>query len=519
MIDTLGYARISDKDQSLNSIDNQVTSITEYCTRNGLNLGRIFIDKGKSAFTFDRPSWKELEAEVKKLKTVSKIVVYHLDRFSRANLMDALIKINELETNLKVKVLSVTDPVDQNTGDMGFQIMRTISLLFSNNERDRIIKRTREGTFKSQMDGYWTIAMAPVGYVKVRDHNDRPTLAIDEDAARHVRKIFRLYLSGTPPEECRRIVAQDGFKLKGNSAMTRILTSHVYAGLINVGAWGGKPSRIVKGKHPAIVSEADFYAVQNRLNSKPLNRHANEEVFLRGVVRCHCGRLMTAGRSKGKLGKYYWYYLCKDHKKNYSGEKMQQQFKEMLATISTSPEIAAVVRDALVKEVKEKAAKKGGEIMRANSELEKLQRKIAGVEERYLLNPTSPKTYNRVMGELKADEKRLQDQIAVLSTSAEAQIQQIESITSRMVDVPKIFFASSIHNQHAFINEVFNHSLTYENGIYRTPCLSPAFADKALILKEKGLLEIQQPSDLGAKLPSVPGTGVEPVRALQPTGF
>ena len=58
--------------------------------------------------------------------------------------------------------------------------------------------------------------------------------------------------------------------------------------------------------------------------------------------------------------------------------------------------------------------------------------------------------------------------------------------------------------QHRFINMVFKQSLSYADGIFRTPSLLEIFEDKALILKEKGLLKIEQP---------VINLGITPVRS------
>ena len=36
----------------------------------------------------------------------------------------------------------------------------------------------------------------------------------------------------------------------------------------------------------------------------------NDELPLRGVLKCHCGKPLTGAPSRGKMGKYYYYYKC-----------------------------------------------------------------------------------------------------------------------------------------------------------------------------------------------------------------
>jgi hypothetical protein len=63
-----------------------------------------------------------------------------------------------------------------------------------------------------------------------------------------------------------------------------------------------------------------------------------------------------------------------------------------------------------------------------------------------------------------------------------------------------IFHKADMHHKHTFIRAVFNNSLSYEGGIYRTPYLLPIFHSKALTLKEKKLLEVEQLVDKNEEL-------------------
>lgn len=46
------------------------------------------------------------------------------------------------------------------------------------------------------------------------------------------------------------------------------------------------------------------------------------------------------------------------------------------------------------------------------------------------------------------------------------------------------------------MREVFKQGLTFKDGAFRTPSINPAFEHNLLILKEKGLLFLEQPSDV-----------------------
>lgn len=80
---------------------------------------------------------------------------------------------------------------------------------------------------------------------------------------------------------------------------------------------------------------------------------------------------------------------------------------------------------------------------------------------------------------------------------------------------PELFLEMPLHKQQSLLNILFHIPLTY-NGIYRTPKLYSLFAGKALILKEKGLLLIEQPFAVHdeSTISTPDGTLIETVKEL-----
>lgn len=510
----IGYTRLSERDQSNNSLNNQAIGIKDYCINNKLQLEKIFTDNGKSAFTFNRPEWKRLEDYIRKNKQVKYLIVYHLDRFSRATLMDALLKLNEIEVKLKVKVLTVTDPVNMDSSDLGVQLMRTINLLFSNNERNRIQDRAKDGIYRSLASGRFC-NMAPVGYKNSRDAEDKPLLIIDPVKAKFVKKIFKLFNEGMKIEKIRSEVPE--LNLKGNSAIQRILSNPVYAGLIDLPAYKGKPSMEINAIHQPIVSKHEYYAAKSKLNKKRINVQASEDVWLRGVLHCHCGRLMTAGNSRSHTGKYYWYYKCQEHQINFPATKLHSQFKEILKELSFSDKSINFIKEKVLKEINEHQNKKGGNIMRLKLALSKVQKKIEDTQTRFLLNPDiDPQVYSKVLTGLKEEEAGIEVNITKATTDTGTMVELLNKLLPTLSDIPKVFFEFPLHQQQLFINTVFSRPLSYFEGTYRTPNIYPVFADKALILKEKRLLEIEQSLDFLANSADCTrdGNSIEPFEIL-----
>lgn len=507
-MNAIGYTRISTAEQSHHSLDGQDRLIREYCARHSLNLLAVFKDDGESSYTFDRPDWNALETFIKKNKNVDCLIVVDLDRFSR-NLAEALMKIQELQAKYKIRVLSTADNFDTDFEDPTNFMMRAFKLMMAEGELHNIRKRTKGGIIQAALSGRFT-NMAPYGYRNSRDAADKPILIVDEANAAIVRMIFREWLAGMELMKIYRLAVDRGFKQRGKSAVQRILGNQVYYGMVPVPAHKGRKKPFAPGIHAAIISEQDFWLAQERLNGKSKAIHTNEEIPLRGVLHCWCGRKVTAGNSKSKTGKYHWYYLCSEHRKNLPATKLHLQFDELLDTMSISRPEMEWLKSKLTADIGERIQEQGDVLARLNKDLSDLQRQIKAAERRFLtMGNVSEETYNQVIGEMRADESRLYKELAAQGSSHQSYFDQLSDMLPALCNLKEGFEKLSIVKQHQFINLGFDNSLSHDGDIYRTRKLHPLLAGKELELKEKGLLILEKPVIELSKVPSVPR--MEPV--------
>ncbi|HRI21779.1 MAG TPA: recombinase family protein [Panacibacter sp.] len=482
-MNAVGYCRISTKDQSTYSLDYQRRLISEYCSRHKLTLLNIFTDDGESSYTFDRPDFKALETFIKKNKNIDYLIIFDHDRFSR-NLAEALMKIKELQDRFGIKVLATTDPIDTDFSDPNTFMMRAFKYMMAESELHRIRQRTKRGIQQAALQGRH-YNMAPYGYVNARDEEGKPILKIADEQAVIVKKIFKDFIAGNGIEEVRRMANAKGFKRTGNSAIKRILQNPVYAGLIKLPG----TAKTIKGLHTAIISEQDYWYVQERLNGKINSTQNNEEVPLRGVLKCFCGNLVTAGNSRSKSGKYYWYYLCKEHKNNLPAKKLHDQFNGILETLTIDPETLEELRTKLSEKIAAFIAEKSDNISHIQKSLKSIKNKISATEEKFLTQPDiSQQTYKKVISELRADESRLSNELLELNTNNELTWKRLNFVLSNLVNLRNAFGMLSLVKRQQFIKIVFGQNMYHDGKIYRTPFINELFADKELILKEKGLL-------------------------------
>jgi hypothetical protein len=76
----------------------------------------------------------------------------------------------------------------------------------------------------------------------------------------------------------------------------RLLKNPYYVGIIQ---WDGKE---YPGKHPHLISDELFYAVQAKLTRKTPEKFRKHNPVLKGIMICeHCGKTITWQKQKGRL--------------------------------------------------------------------------------------------------------------------------------------------------------------------------------------------------------------------------
>lgn len=496
-MDAIGYIRISKKDQSVHSIDYQEKNIRDYCEYNHIVLGSVFVDDGASSYTFDRPDYKALEDFIKQHKgKVKYLIVLDHDRFSR-NLPEALQKIEQLEKKYGLKVIATSEPLDIDTSDPSVFLLRAFKYLIANQELLTIRRRAKLSARHAQESGRY-LNRAPYGYLNGRQPDGKMILVIDETKAYIVQKIFRDYLAGVPRYLIHKEIRDLGFPQSGNGAIFRILINPLYAGLVRVVASGKNPEKIIKAIHQPVISETQYWRTQEMLGltKRAMKTQPKDEFPLKGILKSPCcGQSMTAGWSKGK-NKYYLYYRCIKHSNvNISGALLHEQFSKLLINLSFTQEAI----DEIVTEVKSGLSamniNRNKELKVVMDQLERLEEKIDSAEKKLMDDTINGATYKKWNKKFIAEKGQLLKRKDELDGDLEDYINQELLVLPYMLNLPSIFEDSSINQQHAILNEVFKHGLTFREGMFRTPWIHPEFEHNLLKLKQLRLLEIEQPHD------------------------
>lgn len=459
----VGYRRISAKDQSKYSLAYQEEAIKKYCIQNGLQLSSIFTDDGERSSTFERPNYKALERFMKKhLGKVKYLIVMSHDRFSR-NLAEALMKIQDLQDRFQIKVLATNEDVNIDVHDPTVFVQRAFAYLMANQELLQIRKRAKESIHYAKLSGRY-VSNAPLGYINGRDSHNKGILVVDEEKVEIIRNIYKWFLEGWAINAIQYHARQIGLKNSGHSAVQRILSNCTYAGLIKVCSNIGEPERYVKAIHQPIIKESDFWLVQEKMCSrKPSKSQPKEEFPLRGVLKCWCGKNMTAGYTKGKK-KYYPYYRCIKHAGlNIPADKLHTEFKQLLHTLklsSNQQSVISVKAEFLLGKIlqDQKVIIESRQRQKAD-----IERKLNNLDELLLEKEISGSTFERL-------KNRLCEDMNVINSSHQESINivqkwdELKETLLKINSMKDVFEIASLANKHSLTRKLFYSQLIYSNG-------------------------------------------------------
>ena len=507
------YLRFSHDGQSQHSIERQETITGQWMKFNKVDIVDTFTDEGYTARNFDRPDIKELFAFIKKnYHGINYLVVSELTRFSR-EAGDAINMVKKIQATYDIRIVSASRGAVYDCLDANSFFMMGLEFLLGNSENIKRQNDVNGGIYTAKaIKGKWIRGgkRPPYGY-KIEGTGQERRLIVDRKEAVAVRQIYEDYLANIPVYFIRQRAEELGFYLTGHSSIMKILKNPIYCGYQYVKAWKENPGGLFPMKdHESIVDAMTWHAVQEKVRGihQP-KKLISDELPLRGVLRCHCGLLLTGAPSRGKLGKYYYYYKCNrsSSHNNISAIKAHTQLEEMLGYMSLPDKLIKKIQDQGQKTM-EAELKLGKELLQEKKkEYDDADAQLKSVEEKLIRNQIAPDTYNRWHTELTQKKASLREHIDRLSHNNDGIFELLKNELGKLGDLQSIYTEADTLEKQELIRLVFDSRLYYKNGIYRTPYMLELFHHNVLILKEKRLLELDENEKRELTLPLRAGGG------------
>jgi site-specific DNA recombinase len=384
------YCRVSDPEQTKNlSLPTQEKVCREYCAREGLEVDRIFIERGESAKTAERTEFRRLLKYCREHKhRVHVVVVYALTRFSRNSADHHMIRA--LLGGFGISLRSATEPINDSPSG---RFVEGVLAAVAQYENEAKAERTLAGMKAAAERGFW-IWHPPIGYVgRPRVGSEGPNLMIDPDRAPLVQAAFELIDQGYSQVDVLRMLELRGLRTRRGKPLSKqqlssLLRNKAYVGVIHCQSWGGVE---FKGDFEPLISAELFTRVQWRLlesrrGRADTRRVQHEDFPLRRFARCTiCDAPLTASWARGKLGRKYGYYHCRRACLRTTPKgRLETAFVDLTRDLVPSQEYLALVRRLVIEVWREECA---GVIERRRTlqrRVDEIRNKSLALEEAFL---------------------------------------------------------------------------------------------------------------------------------------
>lgn len=319
----------SDKEES-DSIQHQRELISRYLHEENLypDMQTLeFVDDGYSGTNFERPAVKRMLSMVREGK-ICCIIVKDISRFGR-NYLEVGDYLEQILPFMGVRFIAVGDGYDSNNyeGTTGGIEIAFRSFLYDLYSKDLSVKM-RSALEVRRKRGDFIGPRPPFGY---RFSENKKVLAVDQEAAKYVRRIFELagtgYSTGRIAVKLNeeKIPTPGQYKNRGNlqyhlldgegywnrNMVLKILENKVYLGMVVNGKYrvtkvgGSQFKRVadedqvcVSGRHEAIVTEQEFMKASKVIKYRGYQRgkehKGKQDSILLGKLRCgNCKRSLN----------------------------------------------------------------------------------------------------------------------------------------------------------------------------------------------------------------------------------
>ena len=415
------------------SVEYQISEIKEYCKRNGLTLHKVHIDQALTAKQVaGREAFFDLLNEIQNGE-VDVVIVFKMNRMFR-NAEESHVYRKKFRQH-KVKIVSVTEPIDEETsaGRLTANMLANLDQYQSEVTADFVKSSHREMT----RQGYFTGGIVQLGFKTQKEENGkkvRSRLVIDEEVAPFVRKAFEMYADGFSVKYILAYFRENNIKnYKGEDISDRILNRmlrhDIYIGTIRYNT-EGYAEMIVENAIPAMIDRDLWDRVQERTKKVGfvIQRKRKNSYPLTGKIFCgECGSHFF-GICKNKYLKdgslvVYRYYICKSRK--FFGTCSQKQIRaDMIEQIALKAIRDHILNEEAINELSVRAAAISGDVpAQIQAEIKKIKRQIKDHDETLDLfiqmrkkREMSPETIARKSAVIEAEIEALNIKLADLES-------------------------------------------------------------------------------------------------------
>lgn len=388
------YDRVSSRDQMINgnSLVWQYERIDEFAVKNNLIIKQKFGGTFESAKTDERKEFQKMIEAIKKDTTVSSIIIYCYDRFSRSG-ANGIFLLENLR-KLGIRIISITQEVDSFTPAGSFQ--ENLYMLLSKLDNDMRRDKCTSGTKSILKKGFWPYHL-PIGYTNLNKHctADKHKYIINNEG-HLLKRAFQWKASGRfSNQEIIDKLSSRGLKITLRN-IAWIFSNPFYCGFISSSML---PGELIKGHHPALIDQETFLQVNNisKQNSRTgvPKKLDFEELPLKVFMKDFESLSPMTGYYNKKKKLFYYKSRGLGTKVNVSAKNLNQKFSEIISTISIDKDKIQILKSILEDKLKNIIVENIVDEKPIKKRISEVRNQIETVEEQMVLGKITKEQYDK----------------------------------------------------------------------------------------------------------------------------
>ncbi len=473
------YTRVSTKEQAENnqSLETQKKYCKLLAEKKGIDVIEYFGGTYESAKSDERKEFTKMLSFVKRNKSVSYIIVYSYDRFSRTGANGAYIS-DQLKKQ-GVITLSATQEIDVDSASGSFQqnLYYMFSQFYNELRRDKSVSGMQEKLRK----GYW-IGTVPFGYTNLNPGKGKEQKIVINKDGKLLRQAFlwKARENVTYYEIAERL-AKKGLHIKSKK-LSDYFRNPFYCGLVVSGHIAGE---IIEGKHEGLVSKEVFLKINKILSQNASGYKYNrddENLPLKQFVKSAECKTPYTGYLVKKKGLYYYKNNRIGAKENKSAKIMHEKFESLLGRYQIQiqdnkyiPVLTDMLKQVFVEQNKELLE----EVEHQKKSVKEISQKLERLEERFVFEEISPEQYDKFRSRLEKEKLELNEGLNKKSSLNLSNLENlIEKATQYALNLSNLWSSGTLETKRAIQNMMFPEGILFDfkKDTYRTTRVNSIFS-------------------------------------------
>ncbi|MCK5373946.1 MAG: zinc ribbon domain-containing protein [Alphaproteobacteria bacterium] len=247
-----------------------------------------------------------------------------------------------------------------------------------------------------------------------------------------------------------------------------LLERSLYAGYIDVPKWS---ISLQPGKHEALISFKTYQDIRKRLQGTakaPIRKDIHTDFPLRGFVTCGCcGKPMTSAWSKGRNGKYPYYFChskdCNDYRKSIRKEKIESEFEALLTDMCPTPELFFIAAETFTDLWNIRKVRMKEEVVSIKGEIGTIEKKTHQFLNRIVEADSTPliTAYENQVRTLEEQRIALKEKVSNCGRPLQPFDQTFRTAMEFLGNPQKLWTSERMEDKKAVLRLVFADKLTY----------------------------------------------------------